>query len=501
MATGRLGEYLRQDPQTVAFLANLQQQAAKANTGTHTGGLASLVNNLTRSYVMGQDKDKRRALSKALTKGSENQTKIIDAIKARPAMPSFTNQDLYEMDAAPGAEDVSGLKNDLQNVDGGMEAAPAMAAREAEMARIDPNSGALYGRKEALAELLRTDPDNPYAQGALLDNAGQLSNRNANLQLQQMKNQNALSTLADTRAYKSKLDAQKLIENRETYKFEQKNKAFAPVKPTKETSLIQNMKAMGIDPSSVEGQELMMRVLTTAKTKIDMNAGPKLKKGYILVPPSTPGGAVTAKFIPGGSEDPTTIQTKKEAERMAALNVENKKKLPARRSQIFAADQNAPSFEIAIDKAITAAKSSFSSGIPQQILGNVGTGPAFDLERALDTIKSNIGFGELLRIKEAGGTLGALSEMENRLLQAMQGALDPRLKKEDMIPALERVRKIHQANLAQKKRDFKEMYPKEKRPWENSVKVDVNGIPVVPTSSSGAQPKVMKFDSNGDLIS
>ena len=83
----------------------------------------------------------------------------------------------------------------------------------------------------------------------------------------------------------------------------------------------------------------------------------------------------------------------------------------------------------------------------------------------------------------------------------MQGALDPRLKEEDMVPALERVRKIHQANLAQKKRDFKEMYPKEKRPWENSVKVDVNGIPVVPKSSNGAQPKIMKFDSNGDLIS
>ena len=181
-------------------------------------GLGFLLRKAMLGYDMGQDKKQRTAVSGALTTGSENQTKIIDAIKAqkaveaRPAMGKVSNQELYEMDAAPGGVNAN---RELYEQDGGWsnfeDAAPAMAAREAspeikaQMARIDPNSGALYGTSQALAELLRTDPNNPYAQGALLDNAGQLSNRNANLQLNQLNNQNKLATIANTRAYQAKL--------------------------------------------------------------------------------------------------------------------------------------------------------------------------------------------------------------------------------------------------------------------------------------------------------
>ena len=197
-----------------------------------------------------------------------------------------------------------------------------------------------------------------------------------------------------------------------------------------------------------------------AETEIVIGGG-KLAKGF----QRTKKGA---QFIPGGSEDPETIKRKKEAERQAALNIENIKKLPGRRSAIYASTLNAPTFDTAIDNAISEASSWFSSGINQQLLGNVAIGPAFELERSLDTIKSNIGFGELLRIKKAGGTLGALSEMENRLLQAMQGALDPRMSKEKLIPALKKVKEIYYLNLEEKKRAFKKMYPKEERPWDKA---------------------------------
>jgi hypothetical protein len=195
-----------------------------------------------------------------------------------------------------------------------------------------------------------------------------------------------------------------------------------------------------------------------AETEIVIGGG-KLAKGF----QRTPTGA---EPIPGGSEDPKTIKRKKEAERQAALNIENIKKLPGRRSAIYASTLNSPTFNTAIENAISEASSNFSSGITQQLTGNIAIGPAFDLERSLDTIKSNIGFGELLRIKKAGGTLGALSEMETRLLQAMQGALDPRMSKDKLIPALKKVKEIYYLNLEEKKREFKEMYPNEKRPWE-----------------------------------
>jgi hypothetical protein len=45
----------------------------------------------------------------------------------------------------------------------------------------------------------------------------------------------------------------------------------------------------------------------------------------------------------------------------------------------------------------------------------------------LETIKANIGFDKLQAMREAsptGGALGAISDMENKLLQAVQGALD-----------------------------------------------------------------------------
>lgn len=205
-----------------------------------------------------------------------------------------------------------------------------------------------------------------------------------------------------------------------------------------------------------------------AKAETEIIMGGELSKDYRPVYDET-GKQIGAEPVPGGKEDVGTIQKKKEAERKAALNIENLEKLPARRSQIFASVQNAPAFQGAVKDAKELAKGWSTSGLAQQALGNIAGTDAFALERSLDTIKSNIGFGELLRIKEAGGTLGALSEMENRLLQAMQGALDPRLKGNKLVTALERVEQIQKLNLEQKKREFKDMYPNSERPWETQA--------------------------------
>src|SRR5690606_23007568 len=61
------------------------------------------------------------------------------------------------------------------------------------------------------------------------------------------------------------------------------------------------------------------------------------------------------------------------------------------------------------------------------LLANLPATEARALKNDLDTIRANIGFEELQAMRDAsptGGALGQVSEMENRLLQAVRGALD-----------------------------------------------------------------------------
>lgn len=101
-----------------------------------------------------------------------------------------------------------------------------------------------------------------------------------------------------------------------------------------------------------------------------------------------------------------------------------------------------------IDKALNLAEnSSTATG-----WGNVATGwaPNTDaraLNNALMTIKANVGFDKLQSMRDnspTGGALGQVSEFENRLLQAVNGALDP-LQKDQLVENL---------------RIIQEMYPK-----------------------------------------
>lgn len=210
-----------------------------------------------------------------------------------------------------------------------------------------------------------------------------------------------------------------------------------------------------------------------ASTEITIGSG-DLKKGFR----TTEAGA---EYIPGGSEDPKVIAEKEKVTKEAGLGVKNLEKLPGKRGAIYADHIKTPTLRTSINRAIELAKSPFSSGMAQWMLDKVplpevkgvNLGAAFDLKVALDSVKANVGFNELLRIKEAGGTLGALSEMENRLLQAMQGALVAEQDKEALIPALEQVMEIWELNLQQKKNEFKTIYSKdggwetdERRPWE-----------------------------------
>lgn len=67
------------------------------------------------------------------------------------------------------------------------------------------------------------------------------------------------------------------------------------------------------------------------------------------------------------------------------------------------------------------------------------------LDKALNTIKSNVGFNRLQEMREAsptGGALGQVSEMENRLLQSTIASMDPSQGVDAMRKNLGRVKKV-----------------------------------------------------------
>lgn len=83
---------------------------------------------------------------------------------------------------------------------------------------------------------------------------------------------------------------------------------------------------------------------------------------------------------------------------------------------------------------------SYLSGVP-------GT-DAHQLANTLETVKSNIGFDKLQAMRDAsptGGALGAVSEFENRLLQAVYGSLAQSQTDEDLLYNLDRLERTYNA--------------------------------------------------------
>lgn len=79
-------------------------------------------------------------------------------------------------------------------------------------------------------------------------------------------------------------------------------------KPATKTSLIQNLEAIGIDPLSAEGKDIVKKSLTKPGVKINLNEGLdfKIPPGFILLDKSDPAKGITP--IPGGPKDNLTSE-------------------------------------------------------------------------------------------------------------------------------------------------------------------------------------------------
>lgn len=97
----------------------------------------------------------------------------------------------------------------------------------------------------------------------------------------------------------------------------------------------------------------------------------------------------------------------------------------AKEKAVLGAEQAAVKAKVVIDKVDEAlSKTGFwTTGLPGEIQGKVPGLPAYDLEKALDTIRANIGFKELADMRAASPTGGALGQITVREIEFLQAAI------------------------------------------------------------------------------
>ena len=106
-----------------------------------------------------------------------------------------------------------------------------------------------------------------------------------------------------------------------------------------------------------------------------------------------------------------------------------------------------------INWASTGATGLFSSVMPFET-------DRSNLDSDLLTLKANLGFDSLQQMRDnskTGGALGNVSENENLLLQAINGALEPK-NRDQLVENLGRIKALYPQVLAEKEQTYKSVY-------------------------------------------
>jgi len=141
-----------------------------------------------------------------------------------------------------------------------------------------------------------------------------------------------------------------------------------------------------------------------------------------------------------------------------ALASKKKAFKPKAKSTILDLERQTSTVNRNIDEAL-ATISPFSTGAASwfKFMPNSEAGK---LDRILGTIKANVGFDKLQRMRDnspTGGALGQVSELENKLLQAVNGALDPTQR--DLLETnLSEIKRLYTEVLAERKAAYNTDY-------------------------------------------
>lgn len=211
------------------------------------------------------------------------------------------------------------------------------------------------------------------------------------------------------------------------------NARLGEIESQNQLRLAESRKAQAnMTPSMGEKEYRYFQTLTPEQQKqyLDLKRAPQvlnLGGSQVLLDPTRPEGTPSAEFpvTPKPEQTPEHRGKVTEAEKQAVLQVEKTKLFPKAEAARRAARIKWDFVESKIDDALGLV-SEWTAGPAGALDWIPGSDPR-QLAQVLTTIRANIGFEELARMREAsptGGALGQVSEMENRLLQAVQGSLD-----------------------------------------------------------------------------
>lgn len=181
------------------------------------------------------------------------------------------------------------------------------------------------------------------------------------------------------------------------------------------------------------------------------------------------------------------------------MNIERQANYTKAQSALAGFKQKANLVTSTVDKAIALANKDWSTatGGVGSVLTLGGALPMKTDRRAmnnyLDTIKANLGFDQLQTMRDnspTGGALGQVSDMENRLLQAVQGALDP-VMGDQLVENLKVIRKLYPQVMKEKERAFQQDY---------GTVQPFGGNPVAPGTVLKSSENVAPGSANADLI-
>lgn len=181
----------------------------------------------------------------------------------------------------------------------------------------------------------------------------------------------------------------------------------------------------------------------------------------------TPEGKVEA--IEGAPEAKAALkEAEKKGEELGKLDIERRKNLSKANTALKALESQSNIVTKTIDKAIDSI-SPYSTGYGSYVAFLPNT-EARKLKNYLDTIKANVGFDKLQQMRDnspTGGALGQVSEMENRLLQAVNGALDP-AQADQLAENLKNIKSLYPKVLEERKEafnyDYGQYLPEKERP-------------------------------------
>ena len=162
---------------------------------------------------------------------------------------------------------------------------------------------------------------------------------------------------------------------------------------------------------------------------------------------TTPGqpGVIAAQYDKtlAPSDQPANIAEKTRTIETEKATASLKASYPKAKATLSSLNRQWDSVDNSIDKALSDI-SPYTAGVGAW-LAVIPASKAKTVSETLKTIKANIGFDKLQDMRAnspTGGALGQVSDMENRLLQAVQGSLEQTLAPSELIANLNNIKSI-----------------------------------------------------------